>query len=51
MKYQGVVSDKPLGFNAHHQVTFATEVCLARPGTDDFDCAVEAPPERQPGSN
>jgi ABC-type branched-subunit amino acid transport system substrate-binding protein len=51
MKYQGVVSEKPLGFNAHHQVTFATEVCLAKPGTDDFDCAVEAPPETQPNSN
>jgi DNA-binding transcriptional MerR regulator len=26
MSYQGVVSPVPLTFNAHHQVTFATEV-------------------------
>lgn len=31
IKYQGVVSAVPLVFNAHHQVTFATEVCMVAP--------------------
>ncbi len=35
MKYQGVVSPVPLVFNPHHQVTFATEVCVVQPSTSD----------------
>src|SRR5260370_29322971 len=39
----------PLTFNAHHQVTFATEVCLVKPGTSDqFNCTVEQPPPGPP---
>jgi hypothetical protein len=49
MHYQGVVSPVPLTFNKHHQVTFATEVCLAKPDTSDqFNCAVEQPPAAPP---
>lgn len=49
MSYQGVVSPVPLTFNAHHQVTFATEVCLVKPGTSDqFNCTVEQPPPAPP---
>ena len=52
MQYQGVVSAVPLTFNAHHQVTFATEVCLADPGSSDkFKCAVEQPPAAAPTAN
>jgi len=48
-KYDGVVSAVPLTFNAHHQVTFATEVCLVKPNTSDqFKCAVEQPPAAPP---
>ena len=47
--YDGVVSEVPLIFNAHHQVTFATEVCLVEPNTfDKFKCAVEQPPASPP---
>ncbi len=47
--YQGVVSAVPLVFNAHHQVTFATEVCRVEPNTyDKFECAVEQPPASPP---
>ena len=49
IKYQGVVSAVPLTFNAHHQVTFATEVCMVTPNTSDqFKCAVEQPPAAPP---
>ena len=49
MNYQGVVSPVPLTFNPHHQVTFATEVCLVKPGTSDqFNCTVEQPPPAPP---
>jgi branched-chain amino acid transport system substrate-binding protein len=49
MKYQGVVSPVPLVFNPHHQVTFATEVCVVQPGTSDqFKAAVEQPPAAPP---
>jgi branched-chain amino acid transport system substrate-binding protein len=49
MKFQGVVSEKPLYFNKQHQVTFATEVCLVQPNTSDqFKCAVEEPPLTPP---
>jgi ABC-type branched-subunit amino acid transport system substrate-binding protein len=52
MQYQGVVSAVPLTFNAHHQVTFATEVCLAESGSSDkFSCAVEQPPAAPPTAN
>jgi ABC-type branched-subunit amino acid transport system substrate-binding protein len=48
-KYKGVVSPVPLTFNKHHQVTFATEVCVVAPGTSDkFTCAVEEPPPAPP---
>ncbi len=51
-KHQGVVSPAPLTFNAHHQVTFATEVCMAEPGTSDqFKCAVEQPPAAPPAGD
>ena len=47
--YKGVVSPVPLVFNKHHQVTFATEVCMAQPNTSDqFKCAVEQPPAAPP---
>jgi hypothetical protein len=47
--YKGVVSPVPLVFNKHHQVTFATEVCMVEPGTSDqFKCAVEQPPASPP---
>lgn len=51
--YKGVVSPVPLVFNKHHQVTFATEVCMVEPNTSDkFKCAVEQPPAAAPpGSN
>jgi branched-chain amino acid transport system substrate-binding protein len=49
MQYQGVVSPVPLVFNANHQVTFATEVCVVKPNTsDDFHCATEQPPPAPP---
>jgi ABC-type branched-subunit amino acid transport system substrate-binding protein len=49
IKYQGVVSAVPLVFNTHHQVTFATEVCAATPGTSDqFKCTVQQPPAAPP---
>ncbi len=49
MKYQGIVSPQPLSFNALHQVTFATEVCLAKPNTSDqFHCVTEQPPASPP---
>jgi len=49
MKYQGVVSPVPLTFNATHQVTFATQVCLAKPGkSDQFVCTIEQPPPAPP---
>ena len=49
MSYQGVVSPVPLVFNANHQVTFSTEVCVAKPNTSDqFTCATEAPPPAPP---
>ena len=52
MKYQGVVSPVPLVFNPHHQVTFATEVCLVQPGTSDqFKAAVEQPPAAPPAGD
>lgn len=47
--YKGVVSPVPLVFNKHHQVTFATEVCMVEPNTSDkFKCAVEQPPAAPP---
>lgn len=47
--YKGVVSPEPLTFNAHHQVTFSTEVCMVQPNTSDqFKCAVEPPPPAPP---
>lgn len=52
MKYDGVVSEVPLYFNANHQVTFSTEVCMAKKGTSDqFSCAVEQPPEAPPAGS
>ncbi len=52
MKYQGVVSPSPLSFNATHQVTFATEVCLVKPGTSDsFRCVTQAPPAAPPAGD
>ena len=52
MKYQGVVSPMPISFNALHQVTFATEVCLAKPNTSNvFHCVTEAPPASPPAGD
>lgn len=52
MKYQGVVSKAPLYFDKRHRVTFATEVCLVKPGTSDkFECAVEEPPAEPPAGD
>ena len=49
MSYQGVVSPVPLTFNPHHQVTFATEVCLVKPdASDQFNCTMEQPPPAPP---
>jgi ABC-type branched-subunit amino acid transport system substrate-binding protein len=52
IKYQGVVSAVPLTFNSHHQVTFATEVCMVQTNTSDqFKCAVEQPPAAPPAGD
>lgn len=49
MEYPGVVSPTPLVFNPQHQVTFATEVCVAKPGTSaNFNCVTEPPPAAPP---
>jgi ABC-type branched-subunit amino acid transport system substrate-binding protein len=44
--HKGVVSDD-LAFNAHHQVTHATEVCVAKP-EGDISCAMQDPPSEAP---
>jgi branched-chain amino acid transport system substrate-binding protein len=52
MRYQGVVSPVPLVFNANHQVTFATEVCVVKPNTsDDFKCTTVQPPPAPPAGD
>ena len=52
MHYKGVVSPEPISFNALHQVTFSTEVCVATPGkSDDFHCVNEQPPAQPPAGD
>ncbi|MDQ0391504.1 ABC transporter substrate-binding protein [Labrys monachus] len=46
LHHKGVVSDD-LSFNAHHQVTHATEVCAAKPG-GDITCSMQQPPADAP---
>jgi branched-chain amino acid transport system substrate-binding protein len=46
LHHQGVVSDD-LSFNAHHQVTHATEVCVADPA-GKLSCAMQQPPADAP---
>ena len=46
LHHQGVVSDD-LSFNAHHQVTHATEVCVADP-EGKISCAMQQPPADAP---
>lgn len=46
MKHSGVVSES-LAFNATHQVTHATEVCVAAPG-GEISCSMQQPPEEAP---
>ena len=46
LHHQGVVSDD-LSFNAHHQVTHATEVCVADT-EGKISCAMQQPPADAP---
>jgi branched-chain amino acid transport system substrate-binding protein len=46
LQHQGVVSDT-LSFNAHHQVTHATEVCVASPD-GKIACSMQQPPADAP---
>jgi len=46
LHHKGVVSDD-LSFNAHHQVTHATEVCVADP-QGKISCAMQQPPADAP---
>jgi ABC-type branched-subunit amino acid transport system substrate-binding protein len=46
LQHQGVVSDT-LSFNAHHQVTHATEVCVASPD-GKIGCSMQQPPADAP---
>lgn len=47
IKHDGVASDT-LSFNAHHQVTHATEVCAAKPNGGDISCSMQQPPQTAP---
>lgn len=47
LKHNGVASDE-LSFNAHHQVTHATEVCVAKPNGGDIACSMQNPPAEAP---
>jgi hypothetical protein len=47
LKHNGVASDE-LSFNAHHQVTHATEVCVAKPNGGDIACSMQNPPADAP---
>ena len=47
LHHQGVVSDD-LSFNAHHQVSHATEVCAAKPDGGSITCSMQQPPAQAP---
>jgi ABC-type branched-subunit amino acid transport system substrate-binding protein len=47
LHHDGIASDD-LSFNTHHQVSHATEVCVAKPNSTDISCSMQQPPADAP---